>query len=93
MYEPEQSGALGSGFRCGFLGLLYLDIVQKRLEREYNLSLIVTAPSVSYELVKTNGEESVISNPSEPPEPNFVQDIREPWVRWRFWFHVNLLGM
>ena len=81
VYEPEQSGALGSGFRCGFLGLLHLDIVQERLEREYNLSLIVTAPSVSYELVKTNGEESVISNPSELPEPNFVQDIREPWVR------------
>lgn len=80
-FEPEQSGALGHGFRCGFLGLLHLDIVQERLEREYDLDLIVTAPSVSYEVVKTDGELISISNPSELPELNYVQEIREPWVK------------
>ncbi|MBU0981793.1 translation elongation factor 4 [Patescibacteria group bacterium] len=80
-FEPEQSGALGHGFRCGFLGLLHLDIVQERLEREYNLDLIVTAPSVSYEVTKTGGEEMKISNPSELPEPTKIEEVREPWVK------------
>lgn len=80
-FEPEQSGALGHGFRCGFLGLLHLDIVQERLEREYDLDLIVTAPSVSYEVVKAGGEVITIANPSELPEPNHIQEIREPWVK------------
>lgn len=80
-FEAEHSGALGHGFRCGFLGLLHLDIVQERLEREYNLDLIVTAPSVSYEVLKTSGEELKVSNPSELPEPNDIQEIREPWVK------------
>ena len=80
-FEPEQSGALGYGFRCGFLGLLHLDIVQERLEREYNLDLIVTAPSVSYEIKKSDGEVILISNPSELPESNYIDEIREPWVR------------
>lgn len=80
-YEPEQSGALGHGFRCGFLGLLHLDIVQERLEREYNLDLIVTAPSVSYIVRDTKGEEEMISNPSELPEPNYIEEIREPWIK------------
>lgn len=79
-YEPEQSGALGHGFRCGFLGLLHLDIVQERLEREYNLSLIITAPSVSYRVVKTGGEEVVIANPVELPDPASIDYIKEPWV-------------
>ncbi|OGJ43829.1 elongation factor 4 [Candidatus Peregrinibacteria bacterium RIFCSPLOWO2_01_FULL_48_20] len=80
-FEPEHSGALGHGFRCGFLGLLHLDIVQERLEREYNLDLIVTAPSVSYEVLQSDGTELRISNPSELPEPNYVQEIREPWMK------------
>ena len=80
-FEPEHSGALGHGFRCGFLGLLHLDIVQERLEREYNLNLIVTAPSVSYEVKKSDGEEFKISNPSELPERNYIDEIREPWVK------------
>lgn len=79
-YEPEQSGALGHGFRCGFLGLLHLDIVQERLEREYNLSLIITAPSVSYKVIKTGGEEIVIANPVELPDPASIEYIKEPWV-------------
>jgi GTP-binding protein LepA len=80
-YEPEQSGALGHGYRCGFLGLLHLDIVQERLEREYNLDLIVTAPSVSYVIVLKNGEEEFISNPSSLPDPVRIEDIKEPWVK------------
>jgi GTP-binding protein LepA len=80
-FEPEQSGALGHGFRCGFLGLLHLDIIQERLEREYNLDLIVTAPSVSYEVRKTDGEEITISSATGLPEPNYIEEIREPWVK------------
>ncbi len=80
-FEPEQSGALGHGFRCGFLGLLHLEIVQERLEREYDLDLIVTAPSVSYRVKKTDGQEFMISNPSELPEPTYIEAIYEPWVK------------
>jgi GTP-binding protein LepA len=80
-FEPEQSGALGHGFRCGFLGLLHLDIVQERLEREYNLSLIVTAPSVSYLAVKKGGEEIFVANPTDLPDPATIEAIKEPWVK------------
>lgn len=80
-FEPEQSNALGHGFRCGFLGLLHLDIVQERLEREYHLNLIVTAPSVSYIAVIKNGEEVFIANPSSLPDPASIIAIKEPWVK------------
>ncbi|MCC7196921.1 elongation factor 4 [Candidatus Peregrinibacteria bacterium] len=80
-FEPEQSGALGHGFRCGFLGLLHLDIVQERLEREYDMDLIVTAPSVSYVAVTTAGKEVFVSNPSDMPDPGTVDYIKEPWVK------------
>ncbi|MBI5754020.1 elongation factor 4 [Candidatus Peregrinibacteria bacterium] len=80
-FEPEHSGALGHGFRCGFLGLLHMDIVQERLEREYNLTLIATAPSVSYIIVNTRGEETLISSPADLPDPASIQDIKEPWVK------------
>ena len=80
-YEPERSNALGNGFRCGFLGLLHLDIVQERLEREYGLDLVVTAPSVSYIIVKKGGEELLISTPSKYPDPSTVDSIKEPWVK------------
>lgn len=79
-FEPEQSTALGHGFRCGFLGLLHMDIVQERLEREYDLDLVVTAPGVSYIIRRTTGEDQTISNPAFLPEPNFYDEIREPWV-------------
>lgn len=92
VYEPEQSGALGHGFRCGFLGLLHLDIVQERLEREYNLNLIVTAPSVSYEVSKNDGEELKISNPAELPDPVYVSEIREPWVKVDVLLPVEYIG-
>jgi len=91
-FEPEQSGALGHGFRCGFLGLLHLDIVQERLEREYNLDLIVTAPSVSYEVKKADGEVIMVSNPSALPEPNHVDEIREPWVKVEVLLPKEYLG-
>ncbi len=80
-FEPEQSGALGHGFRCGFLGLLHMEIVQERLEREYNLDLIVTAPSVSYIIVMKDHSEILISSPSDLPDPATIDAIKEPWVK------------
>ncbi len=77
-YEPESSDALGFGFRCGFLGMLHMEIVQERLEREYDLDLITTAPTVVYEVELTDGEVSYISNPSDLPDPGRIQDMREP---------------
>ena len=79
-YQPESSVALGFGFRCGFLGLLHMEIVQERLEREYDLSLLATAPSVEYVVLKTDGEELVVDNPAELPPPTEVAEIREPWM-------------
>ena len=80
-YEPETSIALGFGFRCGFLGLLHMDVIQERLEREYNLSLITTAPSVNYKVFKTNGEMLEIDNPSKLPPPTEIDHIQEPYVK------------
>ena len=80
VFEPESSAALGFGFRCGFLGLLHMDIVQERLEREYGLGLIATAPSVSYEVILKGGESITIDNPSKLPENHAYDEIREPWV-------------
>ena len=77
-YEPESSDALGFGFRCGFLGMLHMEIVQERLEREYNLDLITTAPSVIYQVLTKDGEEVFVDNPSKLPDPNQLQEIREP---------------
>ncbi|MDB9445727.1 translation elongation factor 4 [Anabaena sp. CS-542/02] len=80
-YEPETSSAMGFGFRCGFLGLLHMEIVQERLEREYNLDLIITAPSVVYRVVTNKGEELYIDNPSHLPAPNDREKIEEPYVQ------------
>jgi GTP-binding protein LepA len=80
-YEPETSAALGFGFRCGFLGLLHMDIVQERLEREYGLSLVATAPSVVYRIHRTDGEVVEIDNPARMPEPQHLDFIEEPWVK------------
>ena len=79
-YEMETSAALGFGFRCGFLGLLHLEIIQERLEREFNLDLIATAPSVVYRIKLTNGEEIELHNPADMPDPVKVSDIAEPWI-------------
>ena len=80
-YEPETSSAMGFGFRCGFLGLLHMEIVQERLEREYDLDLITTAPSVIYKVTKINGEEVLIDNPSMLPDPQQREKIEEPYVK------------
>lgn len=79
-FEPETSAALGFGFRCGFLGLLHMDVIQERLEREYNLNLITTAPSVIYKVTKTNGERLDIDNPTNFPHPTEIDYIEEPYV-------------
>ena len=80
-YEAETSLALGFGFRCGFLGLLHMDVIQERLEREYNLSLITTAPSVNYKVYKTNGEMLEVDNPAKLPPPTEIDYIEEPYVK------------
>lgn len=80
-FEPETSQALGFGFRCGFLGLLHMDVVQERLEREFNLELITTAPSVIYHVNKTDGSMVVVDNPADFPEPVTIQDVEEPFVK------------
>jgi GTP-binding protein LepA len=81
IYEKDTSVALGFGFRCGFLGLLHLEVVQERLEREYDLSLILTAPSVRYELVLNDGTETIIDNPALYPDPTLIEKSREPYIR------------
>jgi GTP-binding protein LepA len=80
LYEPESSVALGFGFRCGFLGLLHMDIVRERLEREYGLELITTMPSVEYHAFLTNGTMTVVRNPSQMPDANFIDRVEEPYV-------------
>jgi GTP-binding protein LepA len=80
-YEPESSGALGFGFRCGFLGLLHMEIVKERLEREFNLALIATAPSVEYRVLKTDGEVMVVDNPADLPASQNIASIEEPFFK------------
>ena len=91
-YEPETSQALGFGFRCGFLGLLHMDVVEERLEREYNLSLIATSPSVIYHVYKTDGTMEEIDNPSALPEPQKVDHIEEPYIRATIITATNFIG-
>lgn len=81
IYEKDSSAALGFGYRCGFLGLLHLEVVQERLEREYDLSLILTAPSVQYQIVLNNGEEITIDNPALYPDPTLIQSTLEPFIK------------
>ena len=91
-YEPETSLALSFGFRCGFLGLLHMEIVQERLEREYNLNLIATAPSVVYQVVKTNHEEIWVDNPSKLPNPTLIEEIREPYIDAKIIVPADYIG-
>lgn len=79
-YEPESSTALGFGFRCGFLGLLHMDIVRERLEREYDLNLLITAPSVAYQVIKKDGTKIIIDNPANLPSPMEIEELQEPWM-------------
>lgn len=80
VFEPETSTALGFGFRCGFLGLLHMDVIKERLEREYNLSLITTAPNVIYQVFRTNGDVEMVDNPSMFPDPTVIDHVEEPFV-------------
>ncbi len=82
-FEPETSQALGFGFRCGFLGLLHMEIIQERIEREFNIQLITTSPSVIYHVIKTNKEKIIIDNPSDMPDPVLIESIEEPYVKAR----------
>ena len=91
-YQPEVSQALGFGFRCGFLGLLHMDIVQERLEREFDMDLITTAPSVVYEVVLRNGETIVIDNPDKMPDPGRVETIREPVMTVQLFMPQEYVG-
>jgi GTP-binding protein LepA len=92
VYEPETSQALNFGFRCGFLGLFHMEIIQERLEREYDLDMIFTAPSVEYEVTKTDGTEIVVDSPADLPEPNYITEIREPWVRIEVFTPTEFIG-
>ena len=91
-YEPETSQALGFGFRCGFLGMLHMEIIQERLEREYDLDLISTAPTVIYEVLTTAGETLHIDNPSKLPAPNYIAEIREPIITANILVPKDYLG-
>lgn len=91
-FAPETSQALNFGFRCGFLGLFHMEIIQERLEREYDLDIVVTAPSVEYEVVKTNGETVRIDSPAQMPDEAVVQEVREPWMALEIFSPTDYYG-
>ena len=91
-FEPESSAALGCGFRCGFLGLLHLEIIQERLEREYNLDLVTTAPSVVYKIRLTNGEDIELHNPADYPDVVKIDTVQEPWIKATIFVPDDYLG-
>jgi GTP-binding protein LepA len=91
-FEPETSGALGHGFRCGFLGLLHLEIIQERLEREYDLNMITTAPSVVYKVQMRNGDLIEVHNPSDLPESQYIESVEEPWIEATIMVPDQFLG-
>ncbi len=92
-FQPETSQALGYGFRCGFLGMFHMEIIQERLEREYDLDLVFTAPSVEYEVTLTDGREVVIDSPVELPDPTVIAEIREPWVQIDVFTPTEYIGV
>ena len=92
VFEPETSQALQFGFRCGFLGLFHMEIVQERLEREYALDLIATAPSVAYQVVTQGGEIIEVASPADLPDPSTIEEIREPWMRIQVFTPVDYIG-
>ncbi len=92
IFEPESSAALGFGFRCGYLGLLHMEIVQERLEREYNMNIITTAPTVKYLVKLVTGGEVVIDNPSEMPSPNLIESIEEPYIKGTIYTPTEYMG-
>ena len=91
-FVPETSGALGFGFRCGFLGLLHMEVVQERLDREFNMNIITTAPGVEYHVTKTDGEVVLVDNPSQLPSPNAIDSIAEPWIKAQIFTPSEYIG-
>lgn len=92
IYEPETSQALNFGFRCGFLGMFHMEIIQERLEREYDLDIIVTAPSVEYEVLLQDGNVVRINSPAELPEETLIEEIREPWMNIQIFTPTEYYG-
>ncbi len=92
VFEPESSAALGFGFRCGFLGMLHMEIIQERLEREFDMTVITTVPNVSYRARTTQGEELVVNNPSEFPEPSALEYVEEPYIKANIITKSNYVG-
>jgi GTP-binding protein LepA len=92
IYEPETSQALGFGFRCGFLGLFHLEIIQQRLEREYDMDLIATSPSVEYRVITQKGAEIAVDNPAMLPDPATIEEVREPWMKTTVIVPTNYVG-
>ncbi|PJF26267.1 MAG: elongation factor 4, partial [Phototrophicales bacterium] len=92
VYEPETSQALNFGFRVGFLGLFHMEIVQERLEREYDLDILVTAPSVEYQVKLRSGEELLVDSPAQLPDPSMIEEIREPWMKIQIYTPTDYIG-
>jgi GTP-binding protein LepA len=92
VYEPETSQALNFGFRCGFLGLFHMEIIQERIEREYELDIIATAPSVEYEILMATGEVITIDSPAQLPDPSGIEEIREPWMKVQIFTPTEYVG-
>jgi GTP-binding protein LepA len=92
VYDPETSQALGFGFRCGFLGLFHMEIIQERLEREYDLDIVFTSPSVEYQVLKTNGDVLAIDNPAELPPETEIEQIEEPWMQIQIFTPAEFIG-
>jgi len=91
-FEPETSAALGFGFRCGFLGMLHMDVTEERIEREFGIDIIATSPSVVYEVTKTNEEEILVDNPNEMPERQRIKEIREPYIKTNIFVPSEFIG-
>ena len=91
-FVPESSGALGFGFRCGFLGLLHMEVVQERLDREFDMEIITTAPGVEYHVERTDGEMLIVDNPSQLPPPNALESISEPWIKAQIFTPSDYIG-
>jgi GTP-binding protein LepA len=92
VYEPETSQALNFGFRVGFLGLFHMEIIQERLEREYDMDILATAPSVEYEILQHNGETITIDSPAQMPDENTIREIREPWMKIQIYTPQEFIG-
>jgi GTP-binding protein LepA len=91
-FEPETSAALGFGFRCGFLGMLHMDVTEERIEREFKIDIIATSPSVVYEVIKTNGDVIMVDNPSKMPDRTLIKEVKEPYIKANIFIPSNYVG-